>query len=122
MEVQDFRRLWNDACLSAGLKSISTDSAARIMAVVYVHGNNEAFCLNQKFLADVDYIRKEYHIGGSKTPDPEFSRLVKIYSDELEEYYETHKQDKKEGALFNDPKPQWAIDLFKERYDIKLIN
>lgn len=122
MEVSDFRRMWNDACLSAGLKSISTDNAARIMAVVYVHGNNEAFCFNQKFLADVDYIRKEYHIGGSEIPDPEFSRLVKVYSDELEEYYEAHKHDKKEGALFNDPKPKWAIDLFAERYNIKLIN
>ena len=59
MNVADFRTMWNEACLSAGLKSISTDSAARIMAVVYVHGNNEAFCPNQKFLADVDYIRKE---------------------------------------------------------------
>ena len=54
MEVKDFRKLWNDACLSAGLKSISTDNAARIMAVVYVHGNNEAFCFKHKFLADLD--------------------------------------------------------------------
>ena len=122
MEVSDFRRMWNDACLSAGLKSISTDNAARIMAVVYVHGNNEAFCFNQKFLADVDYIRKEYHIGGSEIPDPEFSRLVKVYSDELEQYYQEHKDEKKGEGVFRDPKPQWAIDLFKNEYDIKLIN
>ena len=122
MNVADFRTIWNEACLSAGLKSISTDSAARIMAIVYVHGNNEAFCLNQKFLADVDYIRKEYHIEGSAIPDPEFSRLLKMYAEELEDYYEKHKHEKEGNALFNDPKPQWAIDLFKERYDIKLIN
>ena len=122
MEAKDFRKLWNDACLSVGVKSISTDNAARIMAVLYVHGNNEAFCFNQKFLADLDYIIAEYRIGGGEIPDPEFSRLVKIYSKELSEYYEIHKHDKKEGALFNDPKPQWAIDLFAERYDIKLIN
>ena len=122
MEANDFRKLWNDACLSAGIKSISTDNAARIMAVLYIHGNNEAFCFNQKFLADLDYIIAEYRIGGGENPDPEFSRLVKMYSEELSEYYEIHKNDKKEGALFNDPKPQWAIDLFAERYDIKLIN
>lgn len=55
-------------------------------------------------------------------PDPEFSALVKKYSKELEDYYQAHKDDKVEGAIFSDPKPQWSIDLFKERYDIKLIN
>lgn len=122
MDVSDFRTMWNNACLQTGLKSISTDNAARIMAVVHIHGNNEAFCFNKKFLADVEYIRKEYHIGGAEIPDPEFSRLVKKYSKELEDYYQAHKDDKVEGAIFSDPKPQWAIDLFKERYDIKLIN
>lgn len=122
MDVAEIRAMWNNACLSAGLKSISTDTAARIMAVVYIHGNNEEFCLNKKFLADIEYIQKEYHIAGGEEPDSEFSYLVKKYSVELTEYYQTHKDDKIGEAMYHEPKPKWAIDLFKERYDIKLIN
>lgn len=122
MDVSDFRAMWNNACLQAGLKSISTDSAARIMAVLYIHGNNEAFCLNRKFLADAEYIQKEYHIAGCETPDPVFATLVRKYSKELTEYCQIHKGDKTDGSAFGDPKPKWAIDLFKERYNIELIN
>lgn len=122
MDITGWRAMWNNACLQAGLKSISTDTAARIMAVVHIHGNNEAFCFNDKFLADIDYIQKEYHVAGGEEPDVDFAFLVKKYSDELIEYYQAHKNDKIGDAVFHDPKPQWAIDLFKERYNIKLIN
>ena len=33
--MSDFRKQWNDACKAAGLKPITNDTAARIMAVVY---------------------------------------------------------------------------------------
>ena len=122
MDAAELRTMWNNAYLQAGIKSIPTDNAARIMAVVYVHGNNEAFCLNKVFLADVEYIQKEYHIRGSEIPDLEFVVLLKKYSKELEDYCQAHKEDKVNGATLCDPKPKWAIDLFKERYNIKLIN
>ena len=59
MDAAELRTMWNNACLQAGIKSISTDSAARIMAAGYVHGHNEAFCLNKVFLADGQYMKKE---------------------------------------------------------------
>lgn len=79
---------WNEACLSTGIPAISTDTAARIFAVLYVHGNNEAFCLEPKFLADVDYIRKRFKILEAVTPTEdtfEFRGMLKSYIEELED-------------------------------------
>ena len=33
--MTDFRKQWNDTCKAAGLKPITLDTAARIMAVVF---------------------------------------------------------------------------------------
>ena len=35
------RHQWNEACLQLDLPSLTTDTAAKIMAVLYVYGNNE---------------------------------------------------------------------------------
>ncbi len=113
------RKAWNDTCLAAGIPSISTDTSARIMAVLYVHGNNEAFTFNQKFVADMEYIQKRFHIEGAGTPSCDFVDLLIEYVSELEQYALQHKNESKE-AVFSDGKPQWAIDLFKEMYNIKI--
>ena len=38
---ETLRHQWNEACLQLGLPSLTTDTAAKIMAVLYVYGNNE---------------------------------------------------------------------------------
>ena len=121
--MDNIRKLWNEVCLQADIPAISVDTAARIMAVIYVHGNNEAFVYNKKFLADVDYIKERFQIYGTGVPPIEFVTLTKQYTKELEDYYYLHKNDKTEsGAFFHNPAPQWAHKLFMERYGIKLIN
>lgn len=118
------KELWNEACLSAGIPAISTDTCARIFAVIYVHGNNEAFVFNKSFLADVEYIKNRFHIHGSESPNTSFSILLKKYVGELEAYIEAHKDEKPSdgGVLFKSHVPKWAVDLFKNRYGIKIIN
>lgn len=119
--MENRRELWNKACLHAGIPAISTDTAARIMAVVYVHGNNEAFTFNQNCIADMDYIQKRFGMYGAGVPDSEFARLLKGYIKELEEFIEKNKHLAEErGVVFYDAKPQWATDLFKENYNITL--
>lgn len=105
--------------LAAGIPIISTDTSARIMAVIHIHGENEAFVFSPKLKADLIYICQRFGIYGTGTPDPDFARLVKQYSDELLQYEHEHKH---EEASLGSPKPQWAHDLFKSRYGIKLIN
>lgn len=109
--MSNLRKQWNDACLSAGINSLSTDTSARIMAVLLLHGNNEEFTHNTKFMADCEYIQKRYNIDGGEMVIKEISELLTKYVYELDDY------EKANGV---DAKPQWAIDLFKDMYGIKL--
>lgn len=113
---------WLSAFASIGVPAISRDTAARILAVVYVHGNNEALVYNTKFLSDIEHIKKMYRIDGGGTPDMELAALLRKYIGELEDYREIHTDDDGDTAIFKNKAPEWARKLFGEKYGIKLIN
>lgn len=107
--MSNLREQWNDACLSAGIPSLTTDTSARIMAVLLAWGgDNEAFTHNVKLMSDCDYIKQQQNIDGALVVNKEFADKLRLYTKDLEKY---EVQDKK---------PQWAIDLFKDMYNIKL--
>lgn len=117
------RDLWNKTCISADIPAISMDTCARILAVVYVHGNNEAFVYNKSFLSDIKYIQSRFGIYGSSIPNSDFADKVKKYVQDLENYIETHKNTMhSDVSIFKSHIPNWAVKLFDERYNIKLIN
>lgn len=90
-----------------GIPALSIDTCARIMAVLMVHGNNEAFTHNTHFLADVEYIQEKYQLYGSGVPPMEFAQLLRKYVRELEN-------------VEADDKPEWVKKLFGGMYDINL--
>ena len=95
----------NDA-LTVGLPIISTDTAARLMAITYVYGGgNETLVLSPKFQCDCKYIQKKFGIQGSEVPDAKFATFLQTYVKELENSKEC---------------PQWVNDLMNKRYNIKL--
>lgn len=95
----------NDA-LAVGLPIISTDTAARLMAITYVYGGgNEALVLSPKFQCDCKYIQNRFGIQGGEIPDAEFASTLRSYVNELENSKEC---------------PQWVNELMNERYNIKL--
>ena len=110
MEKWNFRKQWNDTCLSAGIDSISPQKSAKIMAVLMHLGNNEAMVMNQHFLADCIYIKQRYKLEGRQTPDRIFV-----------EYFKEYEYDLKE-ALGKGFVPQWASKLFEKEYQIKLYH
>lgn len=104
--MTDFRRQWNEACKAAGLVSIGKDTAAKLLAIVYVlGGEREAFTHNEKLKADIDYIKEVYGFQGGETPNRTVSKMVKWYVDEIEQ---------------RDTIPEWATKLMQENYGIKL--
>lgn len=119
--ASELYRDWLGAFEAIGTPAISRDTAARILAVTYVHGNNEALTHNTKYLQDIRHIERMYHVEGCGVPDADFVMLIKQYISELEHYYDEHKDDPSD-ALFQSKAPEWAHNLFLERYDIKLIN
>ena len=95
----------NDA-LAVGLPIISTDTAARLMAITYVYGDgNETLVLSPKFQCDCKYIQKKFGIQGGEVPDADFASTLRSYVKELENSKEC---------------PQWVNDLMNKRYNIKL--
>ena len=114
---------WLSTFESVGINAISKDTAARILAVTYVHGNNEAFVHNQKYVLDIKHIQKMFGIEGCGTPPPEMVDLIKEHVKELEKYANDHANDNdKVEAIFKTHAPEWAHKLFQDRYGIKLIN
>lgn len=95
----------NDA-LTVGLPIISTDTAARLMAITYVYGGgNETLVLSPKFQCDRKYIQKRFGIQGGEIPDAEFASTLRSYVKELEN---------------SKVCPQWVHDIMNRRYNIKL--
>lgn len=114
---------WLGAFAAIGTPVIGRDTAARILAVTYVHGNNEALVYNDKYLQDIYHIQQMYHVEGGESPDGELVELIKHYVKELKQYRDEHDNDLNEsGAVFKNKAPEWAHELFKKRYGIKLIN
>lgn len=121
--METLKDLWNKTCISANIPAISMDTCARILAVVYVHGNNESFVCNKSFLSDLQYVKERFRLKGGEIPDADFCELVKKYVAKLESYIEDHKSDNSDNsAIFKSHIPNWAIELFSDRYKIKLIN
>jgi hypothetical protein len=116
-------RDWLGAFAAIGTPAIGRDTAARILAVTYVHGNNEALVYNDKYLQDIHHIEKMYRVEGGESPDADLVMLIKQYVSELEQYRDEHDNDPNEsGAVFQNKAPEWARKLFMEKYGIKLIN
>ena len=108
------QRDWLEACEQIGIPAITTDTSARLMAIVYVHGGGEEeMVLNQKFTNDVQYIQRRFHIEGGEQPDADFVALTKEYVRSLEDYMHEHLHDKTSI-------PDWAHTLMRDRYGMKL--
>lgn len=112
---------WLESCLLCGIPAISTDTSARLMAVLYEYGNNEGFTYNQKFLADKEYIQERFGLKEMRTPEPKFHVLLKEYIKELQDYQETHKGEEVGAKGYKPLAPDWAPNLLKERYNMSFI-
>ena len=112
--MTDFRRQWNEASKAAGLASIGRDTAAKILAIVYVlGGERESFTHNEKLKADIEYIQDVYGFQGGETPNQDVAERLKCYVSELE------KSERDLGKK-GENTPQWAKKLMKEMYNIEI--
>ena len=116
-QATSLQRDWLEACEQMGIPAITTDTSAKIMAIVYVHGGGEEeMVLNQKFVNDVQYIQRRFHIQGGERPDAEFVGIMQEYVKELEQYIkDCIKVNKSDTQI-----PDWAHKLMKDRYGMKL--
>jgi len=122
--AEQLQQDWLNACLAADIPAVTRDTAARLLAVLYVHGGgHEEMVMNHKFTNEMRYIQRRYGIEGGKRPDAEVVRLIQHYVTELEEYEGSHSKDSTtdiDGKEVQDSAPEWAVSLFRDRYGIKL--
>ena len=97
---------------AVGMAVVKKDDLARVMAIIYNEGENEQFTHSYKLMAEMQFAQEKYHIRGGEAPDPRFVLLLQRYNREIEIYQEQHK-----GGY-----PDWAVNLMKDRYGIKLYN
>lgn len=111
--IEEFMQATYATCLSAGLDIVPFDTAARVMAILYVWGNNEGFTMSNKFKCERVYIQKKYRLNGGEKPDIDFVIAIKGYIKELEQYEREHPDDRT---------PKWAKELIQNRYGFKLYS
>lgn len=120
----DIYEQWLKAFESIGTPAISTDTAAKILAVTYVHGGaNSDFVYNEKLGQDLRHIQRLYGVSGGEAPNIDIVEGVKKYTNDLENYRDKwqNTDDEEDTGDFRMKVPQWAYDLFKSRYNINLI-
>lgn len=116
-QATQLQRDWLEACEQVGIPAITTDTSARIMAIMYVHGGGEEeMVLNQKFVNDVKYIQRRFHIQGGDVPDETFVLTMQHYVKQLEQ----HMAECKRNNVTDTQIPEWAHKLMRDRYGMKL--
>ena len=120
MDSHSFRSAWNEACLQAGLPSISLETSARIMAVLHVEsGCTTAVTHSPKLRADLKYIQQRFGLFGGATPDAVFVQTFRRYVREIEAH---QKRSRGNAALSTEERawPEWARSLYMDAYNVKL--
>lgn len=104
------------SALMAGLPVISKDTAARILAAIYVYGGeNEEVVSSMRLRVDLNYISDRFGIRGCGTLPADMYAILRKYVEELEDYVRSHKSD----SLYGD-RPEWVEELFLRRYGFEI--
>lgn len=104
LTIDDYKQ-WLDSFFQLGLPAISVETSARVLAVVCTLGNNEQMDHCPQLMADIEYMRKAYHLNGGEVPEVSIVKPLQKYIAEIED----------SGEL-----PEWAEELFKQRYGVKI--
>ena len=114
-------QLWLKTCLQCEMPAISTDTAARIMAILYEYGNHEQLTHNLKFITDCEYIQERFGVRGSMSPDPGFCSSFRSHVKELQDYQTMCREDViNKSHRYGIQAPDWVFRLLMERYDIRI--
>lgn len=107
--IDSFMKATYDTCLRAGLNIVPFEIAVKLMAILFVWGNNEGFSLSNRFKYDFRFIQEKYGLEGGKVPDKNFVKAFQKCVKDLEKYEKEHSDA-----------PQWAKELINKRYGFKL--
>ena len=105
----NLREAMFNTALDAGIPILSTDTCARLLAIIH-SCTNEGFTYSPRCRAEIRYAQKRFRIDGGETPDADFAALLREYVGEIEAYGEKHK-----SVI------PWAKSFAMDRYGIDLF-
>ena len=108
-----------DAVKLPAFKTVMLNTMWWVLSVVGIStllGFIIAMVLNQKFVNDVKYIQRRFHIQGGEVPDETFVVTMQHYVRELEQHMAECKRNNVTGTQI----PEWAHKLMRDRYGVKL--
>ncbi|MGM9861220.1 MAG: hypothetical protein ACI30W_01355 [Muribaculaceae bacterium] len=123
MEPINLYQQWADAFASIGLSHISTETAAKLLAILYVYGgSSEDFTHTPRLLTDIQTAQRMFNIEGGEEPSPEGVLLIQKYIKELNDDIVDHQEFKNgKPAGYSDCQVGWANDLMIGRYGFKKL-
>lgn len=124
MEIDKIYQEWADAFASIGHSHISHETAAKILAVIYVYGGSyEGFTHCPALKTDAEAAMRMFNIAGSERPTIQGVELIQKYVRELEEDL-AHAEVGEDGCgIYNKAcHVEWANRIFKERYGFKALH
>lgn len=123
-EHNNLYQQWADAFAAVGSSHITNDTAAKILAVVYIYGGSyEGFTHCSKLKTDIESAIRKFNIGGAKQPSLCGLQLIQKYTRELEEDLENSDVGKNDIGIFSKVcHVEWANRLFRERYGFEKLS
>lgn len=96
---------------AVGMQVVSDEDLIPLLAVVYFEDGNEQLTHHYKLAGDLEFAQEIFHLHGGERPYPWFVEKLKARIHEILAYKAQHQG---EGY------PDWARQLFKNRYGIEL--
>lgn len=108
---------WVDGLAAVAIKPISDDTAAKLLAIVYIYGGSMELIFNVKIRADICYAQRRAGLFGGNIPDAKMVRKIKKYIKDIEKFLKTARSVQGESP-FAIEHPSWVEDFMSERYGI----
>ena len=96
---------------AVGMQVVNEEDLIQLLAIVYFEDGNEEMTHHYKFIGDIEFAQEIFHIHGGERPYPWFVEKLQARIDDIRVYKAQHQG---EGY------PNWAHQLLKNRYGIKL--
>lgn len=110
MDIHELYSQFCEALKAVEIAPMSLDRAARLLAILYVHGGqNEAFVTHPRLTRDIFTAQDVLNIHGGQVPNPEGMRLMQGYIRELESYVKAK----------SNTAPLWADEMMR-RYNVEM--
>lgn len=111
-------KAWVSSLANVGIKPMSDDTAARLLAIVYIYAGSMEFIYNKKLLADIEYAQAVANIGGAEIPNAKITEAMKGYIKDIENVLSSKEPADNSDNPLDIKHPEWVCEFMKEHYGI----